>query len=152
MVDLDVALTVKVCLEDIAVAMVPPPGAQLPVPSAVQHVEKLGVLHANHGEEVLVPEVAPEVVLVCKLLYPCRLQETAIEWRLAHGLQVQQHYSTVEAGKPFRRRVPNSGLGVLMAKLPERVPVKGKKTALSHFGVKELVSPASSASMLPSVL
>lgn len=88
MVDLDVALTVKVCLEDIAVAMVPPPGAQLPVPGAVQHMEEFRVLHANHGEEVLVPQVAPEVVLVSKLLHPRGLQQMAVEWRLAHGLQV----------------------------------------------------------------
>lgn len=86
MVDLDMALTVKVCLEDIAVAMVPPPGAQLPVPSAIQHMEELRVLHADHGEEVLVPKVAPEVVLVCKLLYPCRLQQMAVKRGLAHGL------------------------------------------------------------------
>lgn len=134
MVDLDVALTAKVCLEDIAVAMVPPPGAQLPVPGAVQHVEEFGVLHANHGEEVLVPQVAPEVVLVCELLYPCRLQQVAVERRLAHGLQVQQHHSTVEAGEPVRRRVPNSGLGVLMAELPECVPVKGEETELPQLG------------------
>lgn len=123
MVDLDVALTAEVCLEDIAVAMVPPPGAQLPVPGAVQHMEEFRVLHANHGEEVLVPQVAPEVVLVSKLLYPRRFQQMAVERRLAHGLQVQQHHSTVEARESFRRRVPNSGLGVLMAELPERVPV-----------------------------
>lgn len=137
MVDLDVALTVKVCLEDIAVAMVPPPGAQLPVPGAVQHVEELGVLHADHGEEVLVPKVAPEAVLVGKLLYPCRLQQMAVEWRLAHGLQVQQHHSTVEARKALGWRVPNSGLRVLMAELPECVPVKRrkKKSVLSQFGV-----------------
>lgn len=144
MVDLDMALTVKVCLEDIAVAMVPPPGAQLPVPGAVQHMEELGVLHADHGEEVLVPKVAPEVVLVCKLLYPCRLQQMAVEWRLAHGLQVQQHDSTVEARKALRWRVPNFCLGVLMAELPECVPVKGrKKSVLSQFGVNELARPPS---------
>jgi hypothetical protein len=55
----------------------------------------------------------------------------AVERRLAHGLQVQQHHSTVEARESFRRRVPNSGLGVLMAELPERVPVKGRETELS---------------------
>lgn len=138
MVDLDVALTVKVCLEDIAVAMVPPPGAQLPVPGAVQHMEEFRMLHANHGEEVLVPQVAPEVVLVSKLLHPRGLQQMAVEWRLAHGLQVQQHHPTVEARESFRRRVPNSGLGVLMTELPESVPVKGKETVLSEFGMNEL--------------
>lgn len=137
MVDLDVALTVKVCREDVAVAMVPPPGAQLPVPGAVQHVEEFRVLHADHGEEVLVPQVAPEVVLVSKLLHPGRFQQMAVERRLAHGLQVQQHHSTVEARESFRRRVPNSGLGVLVAELPECVPVKGKDTELSQSGVSE---------------
>lgn len=154
MVDLDVALTAKVCLEDIAVAMVPPPGAQLPVPGAVQHMEEFRVLHANHGEEVLVSQVATEVVLVSKLLHPRGLQQMAIEWRLAHGLQVQQHYPTVEAGESFRRRIPNSGLGVLMAELPECVPVKGKETELSQFGVNELARPgpwAFTMTALPSV-
>lgn len=73
MVDLDVALTVEIGLEDIVVAMVPPPGAELPVPGAVQHMEELRVLHADHGEEVLVPEVTVETVLVCKLLHLSRL-------------------------------------------------------------------------------
>lgn len=130
MVDLDVALAVEVCLEDIAVAMVPPPGAQLSVPGAVQHVEELGMLHANHGEEVLVPKVAPEAVLVCKLLNPRGLQQMAVERGLAHSLQVQQHHSTVEAREPLRGRVPNSGPGVLMAELPECVPMEGKKETI----------------------
>lgn len=55
MVDPDVTLTLEVGLKDITIAMVPPPGAKLPVPGAVQHMEELGMLHADHGEEVLVP-------------------------------------------------------------------------------------------------
>lgn len=63
-VDLDMALTPEVGIKDIAVAVVPPPGAQLPVPCAVKYVEELRMLHTNHGKEVLVPEVAAEAVLV----------------------------------------------------------------------------------------
>jgi hypothetical protein len=127
MVDLHVTLAVEVGLEDITVAMVPPPGAELPVPSTVQHMEELWVLHANHGEEVLVTEVAVKAVLVSELLYLRRLQQAAIEWGLTHGFQVQQHHPTVESRESLRWRVPNPGLGVLMAELPERVSVKGKR-------------------------
>lgn len=127
MVDPDMALTPEVGLEDVTVAMVPPPGAKLPIPSTVQHVEELGVLHANHGEEVLVPEVASEVVLVSQLLHLRRLQQAAVEWGLAHGLQVQQHHPTVEAGESLRGRASHPSLGVLMAELPERMPRKGKR-------------------------
>lgn len=55
------------------------------------------MLHADHGEEVLVPEVASEVVLIGQLLHLCWFQQAAVEWGLAHGLQVQQHHPTVEA-------------------------------------------------------
>lgn len=139
MVDLDVALTPEVSLEDIAIAVVPPPGAKLPVPGAVQHVEELGVLHADHGEEVLVPEVATEVVLVGQLLYLCGLQQAAVEGGLAHGLQVQQHHSTVEAREPLGRGAPNPCLGVLVAELPECVPGKGKESKFNLVCVGETV-------------
>lgn len=131
MVDPDVALTPEVGIEDVAVAMVPPPGAKLPVPGTVQHVEELRVLHANHGEEVLVPEVTPEVVLVGQLLHLCWLQQAAVQWGLAHGLQVEQHHPAVEAGEPLRGRAPDPGLGVLMTELPECVPGKGKENRFS---------------------
>lgn len=142
-VDPDVALATEVGLEDVTVAVVPPPGAELPVPGAVQHMEELGVLHADHGEEVLVPEMASEVVLVGQLLHLCRLQQAAVEGRLAHGFQVQQHHPTVEAREPLGRRAPHTGLGVLMAKLPECVPGKGKENRLSPIrGVKQFASTA----------
>lgn len=131
MVDPDVALTPEVGIEDVAVAMVPPPGAKLPVPGTVQHVEELRVLHADHGEEVLVPEVTPEVVLVGQLLHLCWLQQAAVQWGLAHGLQVEQHHPAVEAGEPLRGRAPDPGLGVLMTELPECVPGKGKENRFS---------------------
>lgn len=146
-VDPDVALTPEVGLEDITVAVVPPPGAKLPVPGTVQHVEELGMLHANHGEEVLVPKVAPEVVLVGELLHLRRLQQAAVEGGLAHGLQVQQHHPTVEAREALRGRAPNWGLGVLMAELPERVPGRGRESRLSLVcGAKQLASIISLAS------
>lgn len=143
-VDPDVALTPEVGLENISVAVVPPPGAKLPVPGTVQHVEELGMFHANHGEEVLVPEVATEVVLVSQLLHLRRLEEAAVERGLAHGLQVQQHHPTVEAREPLGGRAPNPGLGVLMAELPECVPGKGKENRFSLVcGVKQCASPIS---------
>lgn len=132
-VDLDVALAPEVGLEDVAVAVVPPPGAQLAVPGAVQHVEELGVLHADHGEEVLVAEVAAEAVLVRQLPHPRRLQQAAVEGGLAQRLQVQQHHPAVEAGEPLGGRAPHPGLGVLLAELPERVPGKGKEIFFLNF-------------------
>lgn len=126
MVDLDMTLTAEVGIEDVAVTVVPPPSAKLPVPGTVQHMKELGVLHTNHGEEVLVPQVAPEVVLVGELLYLCWLQQASVEWGLTHGLQIEQHHPAVEAREPLRRRTSNSGLGVLMAELPECVPGEGK--------------------------
>lgn len=122
MVDADVALAPEVGLEDGTVAVVPPPGAKLAVPGTVQHVEELGVLHADHGEEVLVPQVASEAVLVGQLLHLRRLQQAAVERGLAHGLQVQQHHPAVEAWEPVRGRAPDPGVGVLVAELPEGVP------------------------------
>lgn len=131
MVDLDVALAAEVGIKDVAVAMVPPPGAELPVPGTVQHMEELRMLHADHGEEVLVPEVTPEAVLGGQLLHLRRLQQAAVQRGLAHGLQVEQHHPAVEAGEPVGGRAPDPGLGVLVAELPERVPGKGKEKRLS---------------------
>lgn len=74
MVDPDMAVAPEVVLEDVTVAVVPPPGAKLPVPGTVQHMEELRMFHANHGEEVLVAEVTSEVVLVGQLLHLRRLQ------------------------------------------------------------------------------
>lgn len=131
MVDPDMAVAPEVGLEDVTVAVVPPPGAKLPVPGTVQHMEELGMLHANHGEEVLVSEVTSEVVLVGQLLHLRRLQQAAVERGLVHGLQVQQHHPTVEAREPLGGRAPNPGLGVLLAELPECMPEKGKESRLS---------------------
>lgn len=63
MVDIDRPVTVIVKLKHFSIAMVPPPGAQLPVPATGQSVEELWVLHTDHSEEVLVSEVPPELVL-----------------------------------------------------------------------------------------
>ena len=138
-VDLDVALAPEVGIEDVAVAVIPPPGAKLPVPGAVQHVEELGVLHADHGEEVLVPEVTPEVVLVGQLLHLRRLQQAVVQRGLAHGLQVEQHHPTVEAWEPLGRRAPDPRLWVIMAELPECVPREGEENRFSLMCVWETV-------------
>lgn len=134
-VDLDVALAPEVGIEDVAVAVIPPPGAKLPVPGAVQHVEELGVLHADHGEEVLVPEVTPEVVLVGQLLHLRRLQQAVVQRGLAHGLQVEQHHPAVEAWEPLGGRAPDPRLGVIMAELPECVPREGEENRFSLMRV-----------------
>lgn len=127
-VNFDLTLALEVLVKHVAVSMVPPPCAKLPVPRAVEHMEELWVLHPYHGEEILVPEVALEVVLLCQLLYHGGLQQLVVELGLPHGFKVQEKDATVEAGQPVRRGVPHFGLGVLAAILPERVPAKRGKT------------------------
>lgn len=127
-VDFDLTLALEVLIEHVAVPMVLPPRAKLPVPRAVKHVEELWVLHPHHGEEILVPEVALEVVLLCQLLHHGRLQQLVVELGLPHGLQVQEQDAAVEAGQPIRRGLPHFGLGVLTAVLPECVPAERGKT------------------------
>lgn len=85
MVDIDRPLTVVVKLKHLRIAMVPPPGAQLSVPATGQRVEELWVLHTNHGEEVLVPEMAPEAVLICQLGHVVGLQEPVVQSGAPHG-------------------------------------------------------------------
>lgn len=133
-VNFDLTLTLEVLVEHVAVSMVPPPRAKLPVPRAVKHVEELWVLHPHHGEEILVPEVALEVVLLRQLLHHGGLQQLVVELGLPHGFQVQEQDATVEAGQPIRRGVPHFGLGVLAAILPERVPAKRRKTGTGESG------------------
>lgn len=65
MVDIDGSTTVIIQLKHVSISMVPPPGAQLPVPATNQGIKKFRMLHAYHGEEVLVAQVAPEAILVC---------------------------------------------------------------------------------------
>lgn len=65
MVDIDRSITAIIHLKDVSVSVVPPPCAQLPVPPTGQRMKQLRMLHADHGEEVLVPQVAPEAILVC---------------------------------------------------------------------------------------
>lgn len=65
MIDINGPITTVIQLEHISVAVVPPPGAQLSVPAAGQRVKKFRMLHADHCEEVLVPQVALEAILFC---------------------------------------------------------------------------------------
>lgn len=134
MVNFDLTLALEVLVEHITVSMVPPPCAKLPVPRAVKHMEELWVLHPHHGEEILVPEVALEVVLLRQLLHHGGFQQLVVELGLPHGFQVQEQDTTVEAGQPIRRGVSHFGLGVLAAILPERVPAKRGKTGTGESG------------------
>lgn len=85
MVDIHWPLTAVVELEHVPVSMLPPPGTQLAVPATGQLVEQPWVFHADHAEEVLVPQVAPEVVLVSQLGHISGLQELVVEGRGPHG-------------------------------------------------------------------
>lgn len=136
MVNFDLTLALEVLVEHVAVSMVPPPCAKLPVPCAVKHMEEFWVLHPHHGEEILVPKVALEVVLLRQLLHHGGLQQLVVELGLPHGFQVQEQDTTIEAGQPIGRRVPHLGLGVLTAILPECVPAKRGKAGTGPSGSK----------------
>lgn len=134
MVNSDLPLTLEVLVKHIAVSMVLPPRAKLPVPRAVKHMEKLWMLHPHHSEEILIPKVALEVVLLRQLLHRGGLQQLVVELGLPHGFQVQEQDTTVEAWQPIRRGLPHFGLGVLTAILPESVPGKRGRTGTGMSG------------------
>lgn len=127
-VNVNGSVAVEVQLENIAVAVVSPPGAQLSVPAAVKMVEELWMLHAYHGEEVLIAQVAPEMIFLGEVGDTFRLEQAVVEGRAAHGLEIQQHYTAVEAGQAVRRWVAYTRLGVFFAVLPEGVSKGGKET------------------------
>lgn len=131
MVDVDGAAALVVHLKDVGVAVVPPPGAQLPVPAARQRVEELGVLHADHGEEVLVAEVPPEPVLLRQLGHVAGLQQPVVQARRSHGAEVQQHHAAVEARQAVGGRFPDFALGVFFAILPEGVSARGSTRTMA---------------------
>lgn len=79
MVDINRSFTTIIQLKHISVSMVPPPGAQLPVPAAGQRMKQLGMFHADHGEEVLVTEVASEAVQVCQFGHIAGFQQLVVE-------------------------------------------------------------------------
>lgn len=128
-VDVDGPVAAVVQLEHGAVAVLPPPGAQLPVPAASQRMEEFRVLHADHGEEVLVPQVAPEPILLGQLGHAVGLQELVVEGRGSHGGEVQQHHAAVEARQALGMRLSHSGLRVLFTVLPEGVSEDRRRKA-----------------------
>lgn len=130
-VDVDGAAALVVHLKDVAVAVVPPPCAQLPVPAARQQVEELGVLHADHGEEVLVAEVTPEAVLLSQLGHVGGLQQLVVQTRRSHGAEVEQHHAAVEAWQAVRGRLPDFALRVFLAILPKGVSARGSTRTMS---------------------
>lgn len=111
----------------VAIAVVPPPGAQLSVPATVKVVEEFWMLHAYQGEKVLIAQVAPEVIFLCETGDMFRLKEAVVERGVPHGLQIQQHHAAVETRKPIRRGIAHMGLGVFLAILPEGVSERKKR-------------------------
>lgn len=120
-VDIDGSVAAVVQLEHVAVAVLPPPGAQLSVPAARQRVKELWVLHADHGEEVLVAQVAPEAILVGQFGHVVGLQQLVVQRRRPHGAEVQQHHAAVEAREAVGMGLSHFGVRVLFTVLPESV-------------------------------
>lgn len=127
MVDVDRSITAIVQVKHVAVSVVPPPGAQLPVPATGQRIKEFRMLHADHGEEVLVAQVAPETILVGQRGHTVRFQELVVEGGGSHGGEVQQHHPAVEAWETFRMGLSDLGLRVLFTILPEGVSDDRKK-------------------------
>lgn len=79
MVDIDRSITAIIQLKHISVPVVPPPGAQLPVPATGQGIKQFRMLHTDHGEEVLVTKVTPEAILVGQFGHVAGLQQLVVE-------------------------------------------------------------------------
>lgn len=121
MVDIDRSTAAIVQLKHVSVSVVPPPGAQLSVPATSQGIKEFGMLHADHGEEILVPQVAPEAILVSQFGHMVRFQQLVVERRRSHASQVQQHHPAVEARETIGVGFSDLGLRVLFTVLPEGV-------------------------------
>lgn len=106
--------------------MVPPPGAELSVPATVEKVEELWMLHAYHAEEILIAKMAPEVIFLSEMGDTFRLEETVVEHGAAHGVQIQQHHTAVEARQAVGRGIAHTRLGLFLAILPEGVSEEEK--------------------------
>lgn len=140
-VNFDLTLAPKVLIKHITVPMVLPPRAKLTVPRAVEHMKQFWMLHPHHGEEILVPKVTLEVVLLRELLHHAGLQQLVVELGAPHGFQVEEQHAAVEARQPVRRGLPHPGLGVLTAVLPERVPGDRGETRVGSVSTAEEQPP-----------
>lgn len=65
MIDIDRSIAAIIQLKYVSVSVIPPPGAQLPVPATRQGVKQFRMLHSDHGKEVLITQVASKAILVC---------------------------------------------------------------------------------------
>lgn len=97
MVQPDLALAVEERIEDLAVAVVLPPGAQLPVPHAVQPIDQAGHIEAEQRVVVLVAQVAAELVLVHQPLDVLLPQHVLEQLRLSDALQIQHDHARIQA-------------------------------------------------------
>lgn len=97
MVQPDLALAVEERVKDLAVPVVLPPGAQLPVPHAVQPIDQAGHIVAEQRVVVLVAQVAAELVLVHQPLHVLLPQHVLEQLRLPDALQVQHHHARIQA-------------------------------------------------------
>lgn len=78
MVDVHRPIAVIVQLEDVAIPMFPPPSAKLSVPATGKWVKQYPVLHPDHGEEILIAQMPPEVVFLCEPGHPLGLQKLVV--------------------------------------------------------------------------
>ena len=91
-------------IKDRSVAVEAPPLAELAIPGAVQRVEELRIVEGGQRVEVLVAEVAPEVVLPLQMADKRLIQQRVVEEAGAHLAQVQQQHARVVARKSAWRR------------------------------------------------
>ena len=78
----------EILIEDISIAVLLPPLAQLSIPAARQNIEQLLVLHRNERKEILVTEVSLEVELFRELLNGLGCYQLVIKCRLTHPFEI----------------------------------------------------------------
>lgn len=137
---MDRSIAAIVQLKHVSVSVVPPPGAQLSVPSANQGIKEFGMLHADHGEEILVPQVAPEAILVSQFGHMVRFQQLVVERRRSHASQVQQHHPAVEAWETIGVGFSDLGLRVLLTVLPEGVSGERGRSRLVYKTKHQMIA------------
>ena len=112
-INFHVTLTIEVLIEHTFVAVVLPPGAQLSVPRARQHVKQLFVLHVEQSVEILITQMTFELEFFGQSFEAFGGEQRVVEGGRSHLLQVEQQYAAVEACETIGRRLSHSRARVL---------------------------------------
>jgi hypothetical protein len=95
-VELDFALAGEKSVENVGIAVLSPPLAQLSVPRARKFENQARLLQPQQGEEVLVAQVALKLVLFGQGSHRRSWYQRFVLGGEPHSIQVQQHHAAVE--------------------------------------------------------